>query len=107
MHAVSVVIVAVVPTGAGRQRSRLPAGKQARASVMSQTPAWARPVGDVPLKQPFGFHQDTNVLDATTVGKVEALREVGLQVGTDLLTGLLTLEGSKSQRRPPNTSQTK
>lgn len=47
---------------------------------------------DVPLKEPFHVHQDADILDAPTVGEVEAFGKVGLQVGFDLLLGLLTLQ---------------
>lgn len=45
----------------------------------------------IPLKEPFQLHQNTDVLDAATVGEVETFGEVGLQVGFDLLIGFLTL----------------
>lgn len=46
----------------------------------------------LPLKEPLQVHQDADVLDAPTVGKVEPLGEVGLQVGFDLLLRFLTLQ---------------
>lgn len=45
----------------------------------------------IPLKEPFHLHQNTDVLNAATVGKVETFGKVGLQVGFDLLIRLLTL----------------
>lgn len=45
----------------------------------------------IPLKEPFHLHQDTDVVNAATVGKVETFGKVGLQVGFDLLIRLLAL----------------
>lgn len=46
----------------------------------------------LPLKQPLRCDQDVDIFDATAVGEVEALGEVGLQVWFDLLVWLLALK---------------
>ena len=58
----------------------------------------------LPLKEPSGVHQDAHVLDAPTVGKVEPLGQVGLQVGFDLLPRLPTLQEQSRVRARPGLS---
>lgn len=53
-----------------------------------------------PLKQPFWFHQDVDVLDATAVGVVQPFGQVLLQVRFDLLLRFLTLK-HQAESAPP------
>lgn len=70
---------------------------QTSKSLKSVLPIYQTAGGvDKPLKQPFHVDQDVDILNATAVGKVEALRQVGLQVRLDFLVRLLTLKRTET-----------
>lgn len=101
MHALSIIVIAVVSTRAEGQSSVSPADTNIRqvwhwqADLEGQGPPEERvhvlSFMTIPLKEPFQLHQDADVLNAATVGKVETFGKVGLQVGFDLLIRFLTL----------------